>query len=120
MEKMGKQFIMTSHVWSVTCFGVTKKTAAASKLEVAEESEEKRESERKNTQLALDSLGLFLTWGRGKRQMSDKFWRLRGVLIVSLAPRCVMSCSLTGSVRRGDETETSIPLWVPRACQRCY
>lgn len=52
--------------------------------------------------------------------MSDKFWRLRGVLIVSPAPRCVMSCSLTGNVRRGDETETSIPLWVPCACQQCY
>lgn len=44
--------------------------------------------------------------------MSDKFQRLRGVLMVSPVPSCVMSCSLTGSVRRGDETETSIPLWV--------
>lgn len=47
--------------------------------------------------------------------MSDKFGWVRGVLMVSRAPRCVMSCSLTGSVRRGDETQTSIPLWFP-AC----
>lgn len=52
--------------------------------------------------------------------MSDKFRRLRGVLIASPAPGCLMSCSVTGNVRRGDETETSIPLWVPCACQCCY
>lgn len=52
--------------------------------------------------------------------MSVKFRRLRGVLIVSPVPRCVMSCSLTGGVRRGDETETSIPLWVLSACRCCY
>lgn len=66
--------------------------------------------------LELDSLGLFLTRGGGKRQMSDKFQRLRGVLIISPVPRCVMSCSVTGSVRRRDETETSIPLRVPCVC----
>lgn len=59
------------------------------------------ERHRKKLWLALDSLALFLTQGGGKRQMSDKFRRLRGVLIASPVPRCVMSCSLTGGVRGG-------------------
>lgn len=79
-----------------------------------------KERKKKKLWLALDSLGLFLSWGGGKRQMSDKFRRLRGVLIVPPAPHCVMSCSLTGGVRRGDETETSIPLWFPCVCRRRY
>lgn len=56
---------------------------------------------KKKMWLTLDSLGLFLTRGRGKRQMSDKFWRLRGVLIISPVPCCVKSCSLTAGDRRG-------------------
>lgn len=56
---------------------------------------------KKKMWLTLDSLGLFLTRGRGKKQMSDKFWRLRGVLIISPVPCCVKSCSLTGGDRRG-------------------
>lgn len=78
-----------------------------------------RERERRREKkivVALDSLGLFLARGGGKRQMSDKFRRLRGVLMVSPVPCRVMSCSLTGSVRRGDETETSIPLWLLCVC----
>lgn len=99
--------------------------------ELTEESEQKREraivKEGEKNVVAHDSWGLFLAWGGGKRQMSDKFRRLRGVLMVSPVPHCVMSCSLTGSVRRGDEKETSIPLQIcvcvcVRMCMRqcCY
>lgn len=68
-----------------------------------EKSEQKREraivKEWEKNVVAHDSSGLFLARGGGKRQMSDKFRWLRGVLMVSPVPRRVMSRSLTGSVK---------------------
>lgn len=86
-QKNGKQFIMTSRALALSRGLQWRRKvlqpANYGKLKKVSKRGGERESEKKFW-LSLDSLGLFLTRGGGKRQMSDKFRRLRGVLIVLL------------------------------------